>query len=101
MKKLKKIIISSTAFLVFLPTVVSAATVSGTQLIYKGGQTDKYVYSDIHDSKPNDSTKYKVWAAVKVGGNTYSSGWKNDKAYKQADRKWYANEKSYYDYYKR
>lgn len=89
------------ALLMLVPLSVSAAAISGTQLIYKGGQTGTHVYSDIHDTKPNDSIQYKVWAAVKVCGDTYNSGWKNDKAYKEAKRKWYCNETSHYDWYKR
>ena len=40
-----------------------------------------------------------VKATVKVGNNTYTSGYKKNYAKKEAKRVWYANEKSYYDYY--
>ncbi|MGM7700295.1 hypothetical protein ACSVDE_01150 [Pseudalkalibacillus sp. Hm43] len=103
MKKLNRGIITFIAAAMFLVPfgAAYAASVAGGELIYKGGQTDSYVYSDIRDAKPSNSKYYNVWAAVKVCSSTYSSGWKQDKAYKQADRKWYCNETSHYDYYQR
>lgn len=68
---------------------------------FTGGQTSGVVYSDIRDAKPNNSKKYKVIAKVKVGGNTYTGGWKNNRAYKEAKRHGYTNESSYYDCYLR
>lgn len=67
-------------------------------LTWYGGQTNKVVYSDI-SRKVGRVTNYMVRATVKVGGNTYTSGWLSNHAYKEAKRKWYANESYYYDYY--
>lgn len=102
MKVIIKPIFTFLTILMFvIPTVVSAKEVANGELIYKGGQTSSYVYSDIRDAKPSNSNKYMTWAAVKVCSSTYSSGWKEDKAYKQKDRVFYCNESSHYDYYKR
>lgn len=84
-----------------IPCVVSAASVQNGELNFTGGQTGSVVYSDIRDAKPRNSIYYKVIAKVKVGGNTYTSGWKNDKAYVQHERHWYTNEHAYYDCYRR
>lgn len=75
----------------------SAYSIANGDLDYTGGQTDKIVYSQV--SRRQYVRNYNVKATVKVGGNTYTSGWCRNYAYKQADRKWYANETSYYDYY--
>lgn len=40
-----------------------------------------------------------VLSAVKTGGDTYTSGFKSNYAYKDARRVWWADETSYYDYY--
>ena len=80
---------------------VHAKSLENGELVYHGGQTNKIVYSDIRDAKPNNYIKWKVHASVKVGGNTYRSGWKDDEAYVEAARVWYANESSYYDYFRR
>lgn len=77
---------------------VSAYSIAGGDLDYSGGQTNKIVYSEV--SRRQNVRNYNVKATVKVGGNTYTSGWKRNYAYKSADRKWYANETSYYDYYR-
>lgn len=102
MKKMNRISIALTAAITFVIPVgfASAASVAGGELVYKGGQNDTYVYSDIRDAKNNDKY-YKVWAAVKVGGSTYNSGWKDDKAYKEAKRSFWSDETSHYDYYQR
>lgn len=84
-----------------VPTIANAASVAKGELNFTGGQTSKVVYSDIRDAKPKNSNKYKVIAKVKVGGNTYTSAWRNDQAYVEHERHWYTNETSYYDYYKR
>ena len=49
--------------------------------------------------KAGISRNYMVKATVKVGGDTYTSGFKSNYAYKDAKRVWLANETSYYDYY--
>lgn len=49
--------------------------------------------------KQGISRNYMVKATVKVGGDTYTSGFKSNYAYKDAKRVWWANETSYYDYY--
>ncbi|SDA28222.1 hypothetical protein SAMN02910447_01941 [Ruminococcus sp. YE71] len=81
-----------------LTVSASARSIADGDLDYSGGQTDSYVYSEV--SRRQNVRDYMVKATVKVGGNTYTSGWKKNYAYKQADRKWYANETSYYDYYR-
>jgi hypothetical protein len=103
MKKKSRIFVTLLTLAMFIIPVgiVSATSVAGGELIYKGGQTDTKVYSDIRDAKPDNAKKYNVWAAVKVCSSTYNSGWQPDKAYKSADRTWYCNETSYYDYYQR
>lgn len=103
MKKMNKSFLTVLAILMFLipVSVVSATSVAGGELVYKGGQTDTYVYSDIRDAITTNSNRYMVWAAVKVCSSTYSSGWQADKAYKQQARVWYCDESSHYDYYKR
>lgn len=103
MKKIKKITVLAFAVVIACASciVAGAKNVENGELIFTGGQTSSVVYSDIRDAKPNNSKKYKVIAKVKVGGNTYNSGWKNDRAYKEAKRHWYTNESSYYDYYLR
>lgn len=75
----------------------SAYSIANGDLDYTGGQTSEIVYSQI--SRRQNVRNYKVKATVKVGGNTYTSNWQTNYAYKQANRKWYANETSYYDYY--
>lgn len=75
----------------------SARSIANGDLDYSGGQTDSIVYSEI--SRRQTVRNYNVKATVKVGGNTYTSGWLRNYAYKSASRKWYANETSYYDYY--
>mgnify|MGYP003435414984 CR=1 FL=1 len=103
MKKFQKGLVTCLAVATFaIPAgLASAASVAGGELVFKGGQTDTTVYSDIRDAKVDNDKKYMVWAAVKVGSSTYSSGWKEDKAYKQANRSFWLNETSHYDYYKR
>ena len=84
-----------------IPCIVSAASVEKGELNFTGGQTNKVVYSDIRDAKPKNKKYYKVIAKVKVGGNTYNSGWKDDQAYIEHARHWYTNEHAYYDCYER
>lgn len=101
-KLLKKIVLSTlTVGMLIAPMAVYAANVANGELIFTGGQTSQVVYSDIRDAKPSNSNYYKVLAIVKVGGNKYTSGWKNDQAYVQHERHWYTNETSHYDYYLR
>lgn len=101
-KVIKKISISILTVGVFImPITAFAANVAKGELIFTGGQTSKVVYSDIRDAKPTNANKYKVLAIVKVGGEKYTSGWKNDQAYVQHARHWYTNETAHYDYYKR
>lgn len=73
-------------------------------LRYNGGQTSSIVYSEIWDNKTSfkgtveDNVNYAVLATVKVGSTKHTSGWRIGWAKKEADRVWYANETSYYDY---
>lgn len=101
MKKVKSILCLALICLSF-PFVAQAAKyelVNG--IIYDGGQNDCCVWSKIWDSKAfalDDAKYYAVLAKVKVGDTVYSSGWKIGEAVKKADRVWYANETSAYDY---
>lgn len=79
------------------PLTAWAIDVAGGDLYYNGGQTDTIVYSEI-GRKAGISRNYMVKATVKVGGDTYTSGFKSNYAYKDAKRVWWANETSYYDY---
>ncbi len=99
-KKLKTKIIGLVvaAMMVGTPLTAFAIDLAGGDLYYNGGQTDTIVYSEI-GRKVGVSRNYMVKATVKVGGNTYTSGYKSNYAYKSANRVWYANETSYYDYY--
>lgn len=80
------------------PLTAWAIDVAGGDLYYNGGQTDTIVYSEI-GRKAGISRNYMVKATVKVGGDTYTSGFKSNYAYKDAKRVWWANETSCYDYY--
>lgn len=80
------------------PLTAWAIDVAGGDLYYNGGQTDTIVYSEI-GRKAGISRNYMVKATVKVGGDTYTSGFKSNYAYKDAKRVCWANETSYYDYY--
>lgn len=80
------------------PLTAWAIDVAGGDLYYNGGQTDTIVYSEI-GRKAGISRNYMVKATVKVGGDTYTSGFKSNYAYKDAKRVWWANETSYNDYY--
>jgi len=81
-------------------TVLSAFAkeLADGDLDWWGGQTDKIVYSEIA-RKVGKVHEYMCRASVKVGGNTYSADWELNHSYKDAKRKWYANESYYYDYY--
>ena len=82
----------------------NAKSVNKGKLDFSGGQTSEEVYSRISDAKTgyvgtkDDGCYYNVKAIVKVGGCTYTTKWKQGKAYKAEERKWYANESSHYDY---
>lgn len=79
-KKLRTKVVGLVAavMVVGAPLTAWAIDVAGGDLYYNGGQTD---------------------TIVKVGGDTYTSGFKSNYAYKDAKRVWWANETSYYDYY--
>ena len=92
---MKKKLFSIVALSLFaVPVVAQAASVAGGDLYFYGWQDDKKVYSEI-----GNNSKYMVRASVKVGSSTYTSGYKSAYAYKSANRVWYANESSWYDYY--
>lgn len=99
-KKMRSMVVSlvMALALVAVPITAFAADIAGGDLYYNGGQTNKIVYSEI-GRKEGVERNYMVKATVKVGGNTYTSGYKSNYAYQEADRVWYANETSYYDYY--
>lgn len=99
-KKLRTKVVGLVAavMVVGAPLTAWAIDVAGGDLYYNGGQTDTIVYSEI-GRKAGISRNYMVKATVKVGGDTYTSGFKSNYAYKDAKRVWRANETSYYDYY--
>ena len=84
-KKLRTKVVGLVAavMVVGAPLTAWAIDVAGGDLYYNGGQTDTIVYSEIG----------------RKGGDTYTSGFKSNYAYKDAKRVWWANETSYYDYY--
>lgn len=100
-KKLRTKVVGLVAavMVVGAPLTAWAIDVAGGDLYYNGGQTDTIVYSEI-GRKAGISRNYMVKATVKVGGDTYTSGFKSNYAYKDAKRVWWANETSYYDLYK-
>ena len=106
MKNIMKKLASTFLALVLVVTAAvtaNAASIKNGALNFNGGQTDKKVYSDISDAKTgyvgtkDDGKYWNVKAIVKVGGSTYSSGFKQGKAYKSANRHWYTNETSGYE----
>lgn len=105
MKKIKGMIIAMCIMLI-IPLVAGAAGVgvNGGRLYFNGGQTGTKVYSEIYDSLTSergtveDDEYYNVIAYVKVGSTEYNSKWRQGYAYKSANRVWYANESSYYNY---
>lgn len=97
--KMKKRLFSVVLVALLAIPVVAQATViqiGGGILYFQGWQDDTKIHAKI-----GDNANYMVKASVKVGLNTYTSGFKVTSAYKSADRKWYANESSWYDYYAR
>lgn len=99
LSKSKKVVgLVAAVMVVGAPLTAWAIDVAGGDLYYNGGQTDTIVYSEI-GRKAGISRNYMVKATVKVGGDTYTSGFKSNYAYKDANRVWWANETSYYDYY--
>ncbi|MHA6484978.1 hypothetical protein ACX1C1_24100 [Paenibacillus sp. strain BS8-2] len=77
---------------------VYAGPVAGGHLYFDGGQTGTFVYSHIYDHQPEDGNDYEVKASVKVCSSVTTSGWLPDSAYISADRSFWCNESSYYDY---
>ncbi|MEK3988498.1 hypothetical protein [Robertmurraya sp. FSL R5-0851] len=102
MKKVKMIICLAIICL-SVPLAAQAGTVLNGALTFNGGQSDTKVYSEILDHKnelyenDDDGVNYAVSASVKVGGTTYSSGWKYGYAFKSQNRVWYANETAHYN----
>lgn len=94
----KEVGLVAAVMVVGAPLTAWAIDVAGGDLYYNGRQTDTIVYSEI-GRKAGISRNYMVKATVKVGGDTYTSGFKSNYAYKDAKRVWWANETSYYDYY--
>lgn len=94
----KEVGLVAAVMVVGAPLTAWAIDVAGGDLYYNGGQTDTIVYSEI-GRKAGISRNYMVKATVKVGGDTYTSGFKSNYAYKDAKRVWWANETPYYDYY--
>lgn len=86
-KKLRTKVVGLVAavMVVGAPLTAWAIDVAGGDLYYNGGQTDTIVYSEI-GRKAGISRNYMVKATVKVGGDTYTSGFKSNYAYKDAKR---------------
>lgn len=84
-KKLRTKVVGLVAavMVVGAPLTAWAIDVAGGDLYYNGGQTDTIVYSEI-GRKAGISRNYMVKATVKVGGDTYTSGFKSNYAYKDA-----------------
>lgn len=82
-KKLRTKVVGLVAavMVVGAPLTAWAIDVAGGDLYYNGGQTDTIVYSEI-GRKAGISRNYMVKATVKVGGDTYTSGFKSNYAYK-------------------
>lgn len=78
----------------------SAADVPDTNgdLYYNCGQTDDVVYSEI-GRKTYVTKNYQVKASVKVGGNTYTTGYLCNYAYIEEERHWWTNETAWYEWY--
>ena len=74
-KKLRTKVVGLVAavMVVGAPLTAWAIDVAGGDLYYNGGQTDTIVYSEI-GRKAGISRNYMVKATVKVGGDTYTSG---------------------------
>ncbi len=102
MKKIISICFVALLSLVSFGTVLHAGnSLAGGIVYFNGYQTGTKVVSEIYDTNTSDSYKYKMEAIVYVGSKRYSSGWKNDYAYKSANRVWYANETARYQYARR
>lgn len=103
MKKVKSILCLAIICLSF-PFVAQAAIKYPAvgALAVDAGESDTKVFCRIWDHKAfgsrDDKKNYAVLAKVKVGSTVYSSGWKIGEAFKSANRVWYANETSDYDY---
>lgn len=82
-------------------TAYAYQTLANGQLFFNGYQTSDKVVSEIGDTNYSDSNKFNVEAIVYVGNTRYSSGWKRDYAYKSANRSFWHNEKSRYNYTRR
>ena len=82
-------------------TAFAGSSLAGGKVYFNGYQTDSKIVSEIYDTNLSDAYNYKMEAIVYVGNTWYGSGWKNDYAYKSANRVWYANETSRYQYLQR
>lgn len=102
MKKFISVCILSILSLGLFSSVVYAGTrLESGRVYFNGYQTNKKIVSEIYDVNTTDDYRYSMEAIVYVGSNRYSSGWKNDYAYKSASRVWYANETARYQYRRR
>ena len=88
-------------FVMFCAVVQAGTSLEHGRIYFNGYQTNKKIVSKIYDTDKSDNYNYKMEAIVYVGNKRYSSGWKNDYAYKSANRVWYANETSRYQYARR
>lgn len=99
-KKLSACCVAALSVLMF-GTIAYAGSLENGRIYFNGYQTDKKIVSEIYDTDATDDYNYKMEAIVYVGNTRYGSGWKNDYAYKSADRVWYANETARYQYARR
>lgn len=71
-----------------ITTLAQAGTINNDKLYFQGGQTSSIVYSEIYDnmcaerSTTEDYEYFNVKASVKLGGDTYTSGFCQGYAYK-------------------
>ncbi|MEK5147958.1 hypothetical protein MKX53_13145 [Psychrobacillus sp. FSL K6-4615] len=79
--------------------------VEGGTLLFDAGQNDTKIHSRIQDNLHNlnayvvdDGKNFAVTASVKVGSTTHTSDWKIAEASIAANRVWYANESSHYNF---
>ncbi len=102
MKKIMSVgIISILSLVMFNAVIYAGVSLEGGKVYFNGYQTDKKIVSEIYDTNTGDNYRYKMEAIVYVGNTRYGSGWRNDYAYRSANRVWYANETSRYQYARR
>lgn len=86
----------------FVTTTAEAyRTLSNGQLFFNGYQTNSHVVSEIGDTNYRDRNWFSVEAIVYVGNKRFGSDWRYNYAKVSANRVWYANETSRYNFVRR